>query len=117
MDLTLHLERDGAFAGALHSYAIPDVLRQAGRRLRDSADNVQLVVLRGTTQTTISVKPVEARSEFDSVSSMADPAKNLVAELGIIGVEIDARIAGMASGLRDPVRRHRRRTCGRRDRR
>jgi len=71
-------------------------------RLRDSPDNVQLVVLRGTTQTTVSVKPVEARSEFDSVSSMADPAKNLVAELGIIGVEIDARIAGMASGLRDP---------------
>jgi serine protease Do len=71
-------------------------------RLRDSPDNVQLVVLRGTAQTTISVKPVEATSEFDSVSSMADPAKNLVAELGIIGVEIDSRIAGTATGLRDP---------------
>ena len=42
------------------------------------------------------------RSEFDSVSSMADPAKNLVAELGIIGVEIDSRIAAAATGLRDP---------------
>ena len=71
-------------------------------RLRDSPDNVQLVVLRGTGQTTVSVKPVEARSEFDSVSSMAVPAKNQVAELGIIGVEIDARIAGTATGLRDP---------------
>ena len=71
-------------------------------RLRDSPDNVQLVVLRGTGQVTISVKPVETRSEFDSVSSMADPRKNLVPELGIIGVEIDAQIAGMATGLRDP---------------
>ena len=33
---------------------------------------------------------------------MADPAKNLVAELGIIGVEIDAQIAATATGLRDP---------------
>ncbi len=71
-------------------------------RLRDSLDNVQLVVLRGAAIISISIKPVETRSELDSVSSMADPAKNLVAELGIIGVEIDARIAAAAAGLRDP---------------
>ena len=71
-------------------------------RLRDSPDNVQLVVLRGAAQLSIRVKPVEARSEFDSASSMADPAKNLVAELGIIGVEIDPQIAAAATGLRDP---------------
>ena len=33
---------------------------------------------------------------------MADPEKNLVPELGILGVEIDARIAAAATGLRDP---------------
>ena len=33
---------------------------------------------------------------------MADPAKNMVPELGIIGVEIDAQIAATATGLRDP---------------
>ena len=71
-------------------------------RLRDSPDNVQLVVLRGAAEISVSVKPAEARSDFDSVSSMADPAKNLVAELGIIGVEIDSRIAATATGLRDP---------------
>lgn len=71
-------------------------------RLRDSTENVQLVVLRGAAIISISIKPVETRSELDSVSSMADPAKNLVAELGIIGVEIDARIAAAAAGLRDP---------------
>src|SRR5262249_11876906 len=44
----------------------------------------------------------EERSEFDSVSSTADPEKNLVPELGIIGVEIDQRIVASATGLRDP---------------
>jgi serine protease Do len=71
-------------------------------RLRDSVDNVQLVVLRGAAILSISVKPVETRSELESAASTADPAKNLVAELGIIGVEIDARIAAAATGLRDP---------------
>ena len=71
-------------------------------RIRDSPDNVQLVVLRGAAIISISVKPVEAKSEFDSVASTADPAKNLVTELGIIGVEIDSQIAAAATGLRDP---------------
>ena len=71
-------------------------------RLRDSTSNVQLVVIRGEAQLSISVKPIEQRSEFDSVSSISDPTKNLVAELGIIGVEIDATLAASATGLRDP---------------
>ena len=71
-------------------------------RLRDSKENVQLVVLRGGAQQTISVAAVEERSEFDSLSAMADPTKNLVPELGILGVEIDQRIAAAATGLRDP---------------
>jgi serine protease Do len=71
-------------------------------RLRDSPDRVQIVVLRGTAQFTFSVAAVEQMSEFDAVSAMADAEKNAVSELGILGVEIDARIAAMADGLRDP---------------
>jgi serine protease Do len=71
-------------------------------RLRDSSDKVQLVVLRGTTQQTLSVQPIEMRAELDAVSAMADPERNLVPEIGILGVEIDARIAAAASGLRAP---------------
>ena len=71
-------------------------------RLRDTPNPVQLVVFRGEAQISISVKPVEQAMEFDSVSSISDPTKNLVAELGIIGVEIDAVLAASASGLRDP---------------
>jgi serine protease Do len=71
-------------------------------RLRDSAEQVKIVVLRGTTEQTLRVVAVEEKSEFDRVSAMADPQQNMVPELGILGVEIDARIADVAKGLRDP---------------
>ncbi len=71
-------------------------------RLRDSPDPVQLVVLRGAAEQRLSVAPVEERSDFDSLSGQADPQKNLVAELGIVGVEIDPRIVAAAKGLRSP---------------
>jgi serine protease Do len=71
-------------------------------RLRDTPEKVKLVVLRDGVQQGLSIAAVEDRSEFDSVSAQADPEKSLVAELGILGVEIDQRIAAAATGLRDP---------------
>jgi serine protease Do len=72
-------------------------------RLRDSTENVRVVVLRSGSQQTLSIAPVEQRDELDSVSAMADPEKSLVPELGIVGVEIDKRIAAAAGKqLRDP---------------
>ena len=70
-------------------------------RLRDSSESVQVVVLRGATQQTISVPAVEIKTDLDDVSGTADPEKNLVQPLGILGVEIDRKIAVMAKGLRD----------------
>jgi serine protease Do len=70
-------------------------------RLRDSPEKVAIVANRGGVLRNLSVAAVEQRSEFDALSAKADPQQNLVAELGIIGVEIDPRIASSASGLRD----------------
>jgi serine protease Do len=70
-------------------------------RLRDSPDAVQIVVLRDGTEHALRVAAVEEKSQFDSVSSLADPEKNLVPELGILGVEINPTIAAAATGLRD----------------
>jgi serine protease Do len=70
-------------------------------RLRDSPEKVAIVANRGGVLRNLSVAAVEQRSEFDALSAKADPQQNLVAEIGIIGVEIDPRIAGSASGLRD----------------
>jgi serine protease Do len=71
-------------------------------RLRDSTERVRIVVLRGTAQFVFQVATVEERSELDSVTPAADPEVNMVRELGILGVEIDARIAAVAKGLRAP---------------
>ena len=71
-------------------------------RLRDSTDKVQLVVLRGAQQQTLSIAPVEDRDPLDSVSALADPEKSLVPELGMLGVAIDQKIVAAATGLRDP---------------
>lgn len=71
-------------------------------RLRDSPDPVVLVVQRGASERTFSIIAVEQKSEFDAVSTLADPEKNLVAELGVLGVEIDRRQVPANSGLRDP---------------
>jgi serine protease Do len=70
-------------------------------RLRDSTEPVKITVLRGTAEMTYRVTAVEERSELDAVSALADPQKNLVAELGILGVELDPKIAAAAKGLRD----------------
>jgi len=70
-------------------------------RLRDSAEPVSIVVLRGTAEMSFRVKAVEEKNDFDSVSAMADPQKGLVPELGLLGVEIDPQIAAAAKGLRD----------------
>jgi serine protease Do len=71
-------------------------------RLRDSPDRAQITVLRGAAQMVLSVAAVEDRNEFDSVSSTIDTDKSIVRELGILGVEIDQRVAAAAKGLRDP---------------
>jgi S1-C subfamily serine protease len=67
-----------------------------------AAEDVQLVVLRGTTQQSFSVPTIEVKSEFDAVSAITDAEQNLVGPLGILGIEIDQRVLSMAKGLRGP---------------
>jgi len=71
-------------------------------RLRDSNDDVQLEVIRGTARQTFSVPAIELKSEFDSVARMADAERNLIEQLGILGIEIDQKILSAATGLRAP---------------
>src|SRR5467141_1013772 len=63
---------------------------------------VHLEVLRGKEKLAFDVPVVEPPHEMDQVASLVDPVKNLVRPLGIIGVEIDQKIAAMAQDLRDP---------------
>ena len=68
----------------------------------DAGAKVHLEVLRAKEKLAFDVRVVEAPHEMDQIASLADPEKNLVRPLGIIGVEIDEKIAAMAQDLRDP---------------
>jgi serine protease Do len=68
----------------------------------DAGAKVHLEVLRDKQKLAFDVPVVEAPHEMDQIASLVDPEKNLVRPLGIIGVEIDQKIAAMTSDLRDP---------------
>ena len=68
----------------------------------DAGAKVHLEVLRGKEKVVFDVPVIEIPHDMDQIASFADPEKNLVRPLGIIGVEIDQKIAAMAQDLRDP---------------
>jgi serine protease Do len=70
--------------------------------LVESGAKVHLEVLRAGEKLAFDVPVVEPPHEMDQIASLADPEKNLVHPLGIIGVEIDEKIAAMTEDLRDP---------------
>jgi serine protease Do len=94
---------------------IGDVLLNVDGRIADSVPyasfrlmsvnagaKVHLEVLRNKERLAFDIPVVEVPHEMDQVASLADPEKNLVRPLGVIGVEIDEKIAAMVSDLRDP---------------
>jgi serine protease Do len=101
-----------AMAAGVH---IGDVLLTVDGRLADSIPfvsfrlmsvdagaKVHLEVLRDKQKLAFDVPVLEAPHEMDQIASLADPEKNLVRPLGIIGIEINQKIAAMTSDLRDP---------------
>ncbi|HUL33628.1 MAG TPA: trypsin-like peptidase domain-containing protein [Candidatus Eisenbacteria bacterium] len=69
---------------------------------QDLGDKVKIGVLRGKSQEVFNVAVSEETTGMDQVLSLADAAKNMVPGLGIIGLEIDKKVARMVPGLRDP---------------
>ena len=63
---------------------------------------VRLDILRGRDRLTFDVPVAEPPRDTDQVAALADPEKSLVTTLGILGVEINERIAAMLPDLRDP---------------
>ena len=68
----------------------------------EAGAKVRLEVLRAKEKLTSDVPVVQPPHEMDQIASLADPEKNLVRPLGIIGIEIDQKIAGAVEELRDP---------------
>jgi serine protease Do len=65
-------------------------------------EKVHLEVMRGRDRLSFDVAMIERQDSMDQITSLADPEKNLVRPLGILGIEIDKKIAEMVPDLRDP---------------
>jgi serine protease Do len=63
-------------------------------------DKVDIAVLRGTEKITYSVAIVAREDDPQRFADMVDPTKNLVTKLGILGIDIDRKIAEMLPDLR-----------------
>jgi serine protease Do len=62
---------------------------------------VTIVVIRGLQKMTLSVPVIEqSEGQYDDLTDLVNPDKSLVRGLGILGVEIDARISQMLPDLR-----------------
>jgi serine protease Do len=94
---------------------VGDVLLSFDSRMADSVpyvsfrlmslnggDKVHIEVLRGKERLAFDVPVKEEVHQMDQITALADPEKNLVRPLGIIGIEIDSKVAAMAPDLRDP---------------
>jgi serine protease Do len=94
---------------------IGDVLLSVDGRMADSVpyvsfrlmsveagDKVHLDVLRGQDRLAFDVPVIERSDSMDQITALADPEKNLVRPLGILGIEIDKEVAEMVPDLRDP---------------
>ncbi len=64
-------------------------------------DTLHMSVLRGTQQIALDVPVKEPRHQIDEMQSLADPEKNLVRDLGIVGLDVDANVKSLIDDLRD----------------
>ena len=79
-----------------------EICPQFGTRLfmRRGGEKIKLAVLRGAEKLSFDVLVVELPHDVDRLADLADPNKSLVSKLGIVGVEIDPKLAATLPGLR-----------------
>jgi serine protease Do len=70
--------------------------------LLETGDKVHLDIFRGKDRLAFDVPVMEPPRDMDQITALANLESNLVPTLGILGVEIDKKIASMAADLRSP---------------
>jgi serine protease Do len=61
---------------------------------------LQLAVLRGSEKVSLEIPVVEEQDDMDRLADSLDPVKDLVPQLGIVGVQIDRKISALVPDLR-----------------
>jgi len=69
---------------------------------RTGGEHVKLSIMRGSVMFTLDVPVIERPHNVDLLESLADPAKNLVRRLGILGISINDQVAALLPNLRFP---------------
>ena len=90
------LSVDGFPAGSLPLFA-------HSLNLHKSGEQVKIEVLRGTGRVRLDVTLMERAHKEDSLADLADPVKNLVRPLGILGMELTLDLAQSLPDLRIPT--------------
>src|SRR5437879_8152816 len=70
--------------------------------LLETGDKVHIDVFRGKDRLVFNVPVMEPPHDMDQITGLVDPENNLVPALGILGLEIDKKIAPMIAALRAP---------------
>ena len=69
---------------------------------RPADSTVKAEVLRGTETLALTIPVMEQKNDVDQLGDLVDPQKDLVAKLGIFGVEINSDLAAQLEDLREP---------------
>jgi serine protease Do len=74
-----------------------DIFRQG------PGSDITLTVQRGEQRMQLIAHPIEKSDPFDALADISDPQKNVITQIGIIGLDITPKIAAMVSDLRRPA--------------
>jgi serine protease Do len=66
-------------------------------------EHVRFEVLRASERVTLDVVTLEQTDQVDRLADLADPVKNVVPQLGLMGVTVDQRVLGILGTLRLPT--------------
>jgi serine protease Do len=88
------LSLDDKPVGSLPVFGLYMLMSRAG-------DRMKIQVLRGGEKMQMEVSVAQQQHSVDLLAGLVDPEKNLVSKLGILGIEIDKKIADMLPALRE----------------
>jgi serine protease Do len=70
--------------------------------MQDTATSVSLQIVRGAEKLDLTVPVYEPRNEPDQLSELADPTKDLIPGLGIVGLRVSTNVTSFLGDLRIP---------------
>ncbi len=68
--------------------------------LHPTDEVMTMVVLRGKQQVTLHVPVIQEKHDVDRLVDLADPEKNVVGKLGVLGIDVDNKVAELFPDLR-----------------